>query len=149
MPTEVNCADDSAVRLGDVNLSVTLLRFCRGGIGTEVLSTVGMTVALPSCHVIDQSLAHPTSVFQCSGQNVEMVDHQLLRDVETRWSSTLLMLERGLELRPVSFLLRHYSYTGNGNILFPNFRPLITSLVRVLFLRSFASTTLKMPIGTH
>ena len=40
-----------------------------------------------------------------------MIDHQLLRDVETRWSSTLLMIERGLELRPVSFLLSYCSKT--------------------------------------
>ena len=36
-----------------------------------------------------------------------MVDPQLLRDVDTRWSSTLLMIEGGLELHLVSFLLSH------------------------------------------
>jgi hypothetical protein len=31
------------------------------------------------------------------------VDLQLLRDVDTRWSSVLLMIERALELRHVSY----------------------------------------------
>jgi len=30
------------------------------------------------------------------------VDLQLLRDVDTRWSSTLLMIERGIFMQPVS-----------------------------------------------
>jgi hypothetical protein len=30
-----------------------------------------------------------------------MPNLQLLRDVDTRWSSTLLMIERALKLRPV------------------------------------------------
>lgn len=40
--------------------------------------------------------------FDAAVKLLKMVEHQLLRDVDTRWSSTLLMIDRGLEMRPVS-----------------------------------------------
>ncbi|KIO23189.1 hypothetical protein M407DRAFT_43807, partial [Tulasnella calospora MUT 4182] len=43
------------------------------------------------------------------GQNVRLPEHQLLRDVPTRWSSTFFMIDRFLELWPVNALSHFHS----------------------------------------
>ena len=68
------------------NLAVRHLPF--GLIWPDFISTSGLSIATKRA-------------FQPDGKR-QMKDYQLLRDVDTRWSSTLIMIDRALLLRRVS-----------------------------------------------